>query len=298
NLMTTEGYLQAVNYNFVSNEFETSLLGEKFDEKHTGLVGVQESIKISNPISEDLNVMRRRIFTTLFKNLVHNFRHGSNFGRLFETGHVFYKQNGEYLQNLHLGLCAWGQKAGLWQKDNDRPAVYDIKASIENLLLQLNISQWQWREIPEVPEFLHPYQSSALFLEGRIVGFIGSLHPSLLEEYKIRATAAMGELDVAKLMRGQPRIPKIQTISKFPAVTRDFSFVLSKEQKVYDILTKIKKVGGKLLQEVEVFDEFQGGQLVEGERSVSFRLTYQDMDGTLDEARLSQLQNDILAKVK
>ena len=300
-LLTQEGYLQAVNYNFVAEEFEKALLGEEANEKTTGLVEVNEAVKISNPLSEDLNVMRRRVFSSLFKNLVHNFRHGSEYGRLFESGHVFYKQDQDYQQNLHIAMTAWGQKNSVWQKEKERPAVYDIKAAIENVLSNLNIPNWQWRDFPEgqVPQYLHPFQSTVLFLEGRMVGFIGSLHPSLLEEYKVRSTVAMGEFDLQKIMRGQPKTPKATAVSKFPAVTRDFSFVLSEERKVAEVIQKIRKVGGKLLQSVEVFDEFRGGgNLQEGERSVSFRLTYQDMDGTLDEKRLSQLQKDMLEKVK
>ena len=299
-LMCQEGYLQAINYNFVAEEFEKSLLGKESSEKVTGLVEVAEAVSVSNPLSEDLNVMRRRVFSSLFKNLVHNYRHGSEYGRLFESGHVFYKEGEAYKQNMHLGICAWGQKNSLWQKEKERSCVYDVKATVENVLSHLGIPNWQWRDFPEeqVPHYLHPFQSTVLFLEGRMVGFIGSLHPSLLEDYKVRNSVAMGEFDVQKIMRGQPRVPKAKAISKFPAVTRDFSFVISDDRKVDEVLAKIRKLGGKLLQSVEVFDEFRGGNLQENERSVSFRLTYQDMDGTLDEKRLAQLQKDMLEKVK
>ncbi|MCB9025329.1 MAG: phenylalanine--tRNA ligase subunit beta [Bdellovibrionaceae bacterium] len=292
-----EGFLQAVNYNFVSKDFEIQLLGNEADEKTTGLVTIAEAVKISNPISEDYNVMRRRVFTGLFKNLVYNYRHGSEYGRLFETGHVFYSSGEEYKQNMHLGLCAWGQKNQLWQKEKSRPVVYDVKTAIENLLESLHIPSWQWREFPQgkVPTYLHPYQTTVLFLEGRMVGYMGSLHPSLLDDNKIRTGAAMAELDMQKIMRGQPRVPQAKAISKFPAVTRDFSFVMSSEAKVSDRIQKMKKISGSLLQKVEVFDEFTGGQLKEGERSVSFRLTFQDMDGTLNEQRLAQLQKEMLS---
>ncbi len=257
-------------------------------------------VKISNPLSEDLNIMRRRVFTGLFKNLVHNYRHGSEYGRIFETGHVFYKDDSEYKQKLHLSMCSWGQKQSLWQKEAARACVYDIKSNVESVLRNLQVPSWQWRDFPQgkTPKYLHPYQTAVLFLEGRMVGFIGSLHPSLLDNYKIRTSVAMAELDLEKVMRGQPRLAKAKAISKFPAVTRDFSFVLSKDRKVSEVIQKIKKIGGKVLQTVDVFDEFTGGQLENDDRSVSFRLTYQDMDGTLDEKRLIQLQKDMLEKVK
>ena len=287
-----EGYLQAVNYNFVSESFESQLLGEEAEEKITGLVNIPTSVKIINPLSEDLNGMRRRLFTSLFKNIIHNYRHGSDYGRLFETGHVFYKKEEGYGENSHMAMCAWGQKNLLWQKDKDRPVVYDIKATMESLLQSWQISSWQWRDFPEgkAPIYLHPHQAALLFLEGRMVGFIGSLHPRLLEEYKVRTNMAMGEFDLHKLMRGQPRIPQVKPISKFPAVIRDFSFVLDEDKKVSDLIIKMKKVGGKLLQKVDVFDEFRGESFKKGQRSVSFRLTFQDMDGTLDESRLAELQ--------
>lgn len=298
-LAVREGFSQAINFNFVSKSFNNLITPDEADERTTGLVDISEDgvVQLANPLSEDFNIMRRRVFTGLFKNLIHNYRHGSDYGRLFETGHVFWKNNDEYQQRLHLGLIAWGQKKSLWQKEEvKRPCVFDVKSAIENILVSLNLPDWQWKNFPtgRVPKYLHPYQSATLFVEGRVIGFIGSVHPSRLESFKIRETVAMGELDLDKLMRNQPRQPKVKAISKFPSVTRDYSFVLSREQKAADLVQKIRKVGGGILQSVLIFDEFKGGHLKEGERSVSLRISFQDLDGTLDEAKLDQLQNKIL----
>ncbi|MGE3386087.1 MAG: phenylalanine--tRNA ligase subunit beta, partial [Bdellovibrionales bacterium] len=125
----------------------------------------------------------------------------------------------------------------------------------------------------------------------------GALHPALVESEKLRITLALAELDFDKLMRGQPRLPKAQSLANFPAVQRDLALVMPETTLAADVIREIKKAAGPLLKAVEVFDVFVGGNLPAGHKSVAFRMTLQDAAGTLTDAQIQGLQTQVLKSV-
>jgi phenylalanyl-tRNA synthetase beta chain len=150
----------------------------------------------------------------------------------------------------------------------------------------------------EVPAFVHQGQFAQLLVEGKKVGFIGTLHPVLLDENKIRVPVALGELDLDQLYKGQPRPYRIQSVSKFPVVERDFAFVMSKSLKVGDVLKDIRKVAGSLLLNVDIFDLYEGEKMDAGKKSVAIRLWLQDKNATLQEAQIVEVTNKVLGSLK
>ncbi len=299
-LLAREGFFQAVNYRFLSRQVQDDFLGKKSLLSAVGLALVGETVALRNPLSEELGVMRESLLPGLFQNVLHNYRHGKEWGRLFEVDQVFGKTSEGYAQSSRLGLVAWGQSQGLWNADIQRPVVYDLKAALERTCARLQINNVDWRTLKsdQVPEFLHPKQCSGIFVEGRMLGVMGSLHPQVLETHKIRHSVAVGELDLGALMRGQPRILKAKSISKFPAVERDLAVVLPADLEASKVQKEIQKSGAPLVQSVRVFDVFEGGNLKEGERSVSFRILCQKMDGTLSDEELKGLQSKVIASLE
>jgi phenylalanyl-tRNA synthetase beta chain len=296
-LLVREGYLECVNYRFLAEKYQNSFLGNK---NRLGLVGVPvvgETVRVRNPLSEELGVMRESLLPGLFQNLLHNYRHGKESGRLFELDFVFGKTDKGYEQKSRLSLMAWGQREALWDKaQSDRPVLFDLKASLDRTLGRLLITSVEWRSLKkdDVPEFLHPKQCAGVFLEGRFVGFIGSLHPKILSENKIRHSVAVAELDMLAVMRGQPKALKAKSISKFPTVERDLAVVMPSEIAAGAVVREIQKAGVPLVQSVEVFDVYTGGNLGAGERSVTFRMLCQKMDGTLSDDELKSLQMKVI----
>lgn len=291
------GFHQAINYGFVSSKFQAELLGPVAAYEAGGLRITGEPVRLKNPLNEELDVMRSSLLPWLFKNALQNYRYGNEAGRLFEVGAVFSKGQDGYSQSTRISFAAWGQHEGLWQKGIERPVVYDLKASLEGLLEKLGIGNYQWQSAKTIPALFHPAQAAALFCEGRLVGWIGSVHPERLETEKIRVGVAMTELDFEKLMRGQPRLPKSQPLSKFPAVQRDIALVMPESMLAGDVIREIKKTAGPLLREVSVFDVFMGGNLPAGQKSVAFRLLLQDANGTLTDAQIQGVQSQIIKGV-
>lgn len=285
-----EGYHQAINYGFLADSKQKVFLTPE-------LSAAGAEVRVKNPLSDELNVMRKTLLPGLFQNLLSNYRYGKEQGRLFELGSVFFEKDGEFVERSSLGLAAWGQMSGLWEKGGDRPVVYDVKSALENVCLKLRV-KWEWRTLKNPPEFFHPMQAAELFVEGRRLGAIGTLHPEFGAREKIRGDVALAEIDAESLMRGQPRGFRVEALSKFPIVERDLAFVLPSSTLAGDVTREIKKSLGKLLKDIRVVDVFTGGTLPADHRSVAFRMILQDADGTLSEERLSELQNQVIADVQ
>lgn len=301
-LLRAEGYQQAFNFAFVGSKGEKAFLGSFETLKAAGLTSSEKEIRIMNPLNEEMDVMRSSLSYGLFKNLNTNFHYGNMQGRLFEIGSTFaIKDDGSYGESSRLGLALWGRSQNLWNKSLDYPIVFDLKAAVEVLLKSLNISSYTWvtpQNKSEVPAFLHQGQYAQLLVEGKKVGFIGTLHPVLLDDNKIRVPAALAELDLDQLYKGQPRPYRIQSVSKFPVVERDFAFVMPKSLKVGDVLKDIRKAAGSLLVNVDVFDLYEGEKMEAGKKSVAIRLWLQDKNATLQENQITEVTNKVLESLK
>ncbi|MEK6772889.1 MAG: phenylalanine--tRNA ligase subunit beta [Bdellovibrionota bacterium] len=297
-----ESYYQAFNFAFVSGKQERNFLGSVSPISAAGLKISEEPIQLLNPLNEDLNIMRSTLTFGLTKNLLTNFHYGNKSGRLFEIGRCFSKEpSSEAYEQNRLSLLAWGHPENLWNKNTNAPLVFEIKAAIESLLKQLRIQAYSW-ETPQdkglVPHFLHMGQFVHLLVEGKKLGYLGSLHPVWLEENKVRCSAAVAEIDLEALYKGQPRQLRFLPVSKFPMVERDFAFVMTKTVKVDEVLKAAKKLGGNLLSHSEVFDVYQGDKMEAGKKSVAIRLIFQDIHATLQDAQIQEVQNKIIEGLK
>lgn len=290
------GALQAFNIGFASGARERTFVGGDRALPAAGLHWAEKSIQLKNPLTDEMNVMRSILSEGLYRNALSNIKHGNEEGFLYETGSVFFHGNPGYKENRRLGLVQWGRPRSLFTKANQYPVVFDLKATIEGLLEAFHISSFTWvvpTDKGEVPGFCHRGQYAQLLVEGRKVGFIGTLHPLLLEEEKIRCPMAIGEFDVESLLKGQPRPFRSEALSKFPAVERDFSFVVPKVFKVADLLKEARKAAGGMLVDSDVFDVYEGDKIEAGHKSVSIRLVFQDKNATLQEAAIADLQKKV-----
>lgn len=294
--MRGQGFLQAFNYGFTSSKKEKAFVGGARALPAAGLMLSEKPIRLKNPLSDDLDVMRSTLSEGLYRNAVTNVKYGSDEGALYEVGVTFHAQETGFKENGRLAMIAWGRPRGLFTKTRAYPVVYDLKASIEALLETFRISAYTWvtpADKGEVPGFCHRGQYVQLLVEGRKVGFLGTVHPVLLEEEKIRVPVALAEFDLESLLKGQPRPYRAEALSKFPAVERDFSFVMPKSLKVADVIKEIRKAAGSLLVDVDVFDLYEGDKLEAGKKSVSFRLIYHDKNATLQDSVILDLQNKV-----
>ena len=307
-ILSNEGFYQAINHSFLSQQFSNQFLGSK-DNTNRFLISegstALEPVFLKNPLSAEYNMMRLSLIPSLFKNAEQNIHRGCMHGRLFELGKIFskvpcsgehdnQKKGIEYQEPGRLSLVAWGQQENLWDKNQGRACVYDLKSVLTVLLKRLFVSGFQWTVSEEkAPDFIHPFQFLVLQLQGQNMGYIGSLHPLYAEEYKIRVDMALGEINTQPFFSDRfPQKKGFKNISHFPQVDRDIAFLVPKDFPVGLLLEDMEEQAGPLCQSVHIFDIYENEHtLKNNERSVAFRFGLQSDTKTLTENDLKEWHN-------
>ncbi len=294
-VLTGLGLDQTLNYAFIGKDQNQKIWGEPNDK--WGLKRSAAPIALLNPISEELSVMRESLLPSLFKNLVHNDHHGNHQGRLFEVAPSHHKQGDSFIEEGRLAFVFWGQPDGLWDQPQKNEVVYELKSTVEALLRSLGGRNWRWDSVDmdECPDGFHPSQTACLFYEGKVIGLLGSLHPLLKDENKIRTQVAWAEFNFDALMTRQPRDPKFKSLPKFPGVERDIAFLADETLTADKIGTEIKKAAGPLLSHFEVFDIYQDKDLqAAGRKSIAFRLRFQSDKETLKDDEINGIRDNVV----
>lgn len=294
--MRTDGFNQAFNYAFTSDTLEQNWIGDLSKLITQGLATDAQAIKILNPLSEELNVMRRTLALSLWRNALDNIRAGNPSGALFEIGSVFSKVGNDYSEKPRLALINWGTQVGIYASTS--PVLFNVKASIEKLFQNLQISAYSFVSVAQPPSFLHLGQWAQVIVEGQAVGYIGSVHPRILDNEKVRVPVAIAELDLQQILKGQPRPVKFKSLSKFQPVERDFAFVMESGKNIGDLLKEAKKACGASLKDLKVFDIYEGDKLPAGQKSVALRAQFQSGDVALAEADIQQLSQKVIEAAK
>lgn len=295
--LSLAGFCEALNYAFTNEQRQKSFLGEEKSLEENGLVTSTEPVKVLNPLSEDYNVLRTSVAYSLFQNLSLNYRRGNESGQLFEIGQVFRKSNTSYVQSQRLAFVLWGREENLWKSSNHLN-VFDLKATIENVFTQLGLKHWSWKQTTHGPPFLHPGQTATLCIDGKPFGLLGSIHPKLKSEEKIRSDVAFAEFDLESLSDYMNKRIKAEALVLFPAVERDLAFVCDKTVAAGDVQAFILSSFKEVVVKTSIFDSFEGGSLAKEKKSLGIRLLLQDREKTMSEEQLLELQSKIIESVK
>lgn len=292
----SQGFSQSLNFAFCSKVKEKAFLGDTGKLKNTGHAVSEDSVNLLNPLNEELNVMRSSLSLGLSQNIFHNYRHGSEQGRLFEVGSVFCKQGGEMLESQHAAFATWGHSNQLWEAKNAVEPIYQLKALLENWFQAWGLSSLNIRMLSQdqAPSFLHQGQCAVIEFRKQPIGWMGTLHPLLLMENKIRVPVAMMEVNLQGLIQVESSAKKVRTPPKHPAVVRDMALVMPIDLPVGDIMRAIKHKGATQLLDSQILDVFKGEPLESGKKSVAIRLQWQDPAQTLQEEVVNKLQSDLL----
>jgi phenylalanyl-tRNA synthetase beta chain len=296
------GWSQAVNFAFVSEKDQHHFAGDPALWSNVGLSWPEKPVKLINPLNEDMNVMRSTLLNNLLKNLSHNYHHGVADGRLFEVGSVFETlADGKYHEKGRCAGVAWGRPLSLWGHPRG-PLVMELKGVVESILDNLGISKRIWlkpSDLGGVPQFLHYGQAAVLEVDGKKLGFIGSIHPILQDELKVRTEICLFELQLDFIKsNAHSGLSRVQAPSKMPAVERDLALVLPKNVTSYAVEKEISNGTDALLKSVTAFDLYEGESLAEGLKSVTYRLTFQHNEITLTEEQIQEAIKNIVLRLK
>ena len=234
---------------------------------------------------------------SLFNNLVHNEHHGNHVGRLFEIAPSHHLSDQGFAEENRLAFVFWGQSQGLWNTPQKDEVVFELKSSVEALLRSIGGRNWRWDPVAmdECPDGFHPSQTVSLFYEGKTIGLLGTLHPLLKDQNKIRSNVAWAEFNFDALMTRQPRAPKFKPLPKFPGVERDIAFLAEESLSADKIGSEIKRSAGPLLTDFQVFDIYQDKELkAAGRRSIAFRLRFQSDKETLKDEEVNGIRDKVV----
>jgi len=244
-------------------------------------------VTLDNPLFAEYSALRGELFSGLLDSFVYNQAQGNGALNAFEIERVFW-QDGEQLKEKDslAGIMGGNITAeGLWVNGGKGTPMtwYDAKGVLENIFKNLGISV-EYRS-DNSQERLHPGRTAALWLQGKKLGIFGQIHPQLAQKRDLPNDVYLFELDFSLLLtvlnRDSITTPKFKTYSTYPGSARDLAFFAPLDLSVTELEKAMNRAGGKLLQKVEVFDEYKGKNVPEGQRSLAFNLLYQAGDRTL-----------------
>ena len=281
NELVARGYFEAVTFSFVAPEVQSY-----FDPELS-------PIALKNPISADLAVMRTSLIPGLLKAIAHNASRQQSRVKLFETGLKFMSGEGtEQIPMLAIAVSGLRDLEG-WSTDKTAADFFDVKGTLEGLLA--NLGDRLTFEASVFPG-LHDGQSAAILVDGKCVGRIGAVHPSVRKAMGIPANTVVAE--VLQSVVNEVAMPAYDDISKYPETRRDLALVADKTAASAEVLSTIRKAAGSLLTKLDLFDVYEGAGLAEGKKSLAIGLTFQDQSRTLDESEVSSAVDQVLDSLK
>lgn len=237
-----------------------------------------EHLKIQNALSEDQSHLRTTLIPNLLKSIEEAAKHAES-PKLFELGRVYFKD--EFMPKELKRIAA----LMALPKNQPQPFTH-IKAALEEFMNQFGVD-FQIHAEDKPAAYMHPHQVAKVLVRGKTAGHIFTVHPQAnpLEERVLGL-----ELDFQKLSEARRKVLNFKEISKFPSIAFDISVLLDKKKPVADIEKALRKALPKLLQNVELFDSYEGDRIASDKKSLAFRLTLQAKDRTLTSADLEEAQ--------
>ena len=181
-----------------------------------------------------------------------------------------------------------------WNIESRNADFYDLKADVE-AILDLTVDDGNFEFKVETHSALHPGQSAGIYRDGKNIGFIGTLHPSLTKPFALNGTAIVFELELDALLNR--KLPEAGDISKFPANNRDLAFVVNADLNAGKVLKFIEKIGGTELVGLNLFDVYEGQGVEDGKKSLAIGLVLQNTTRTLEEQEIVDSVNNIIEAV-
>jgi phenylalanyl-tRNA synthetase beta chain len=278
-LLVDRGYQEAITYSFVDEDIQKAVAPE------------MEVIRLKNPISSELAVMRTTLWCGLLKAALYNTNRQQNRVRLFEAGLRFIKKDGEtHQQKMLAGLVLGDVYSDQWGEKARKVDFFDIKADIQAIFA---LTGCEVQFLPAQQSALHPGQAAEILSpDGKKIGWLGMLHPNLEKQLGFDTQVFLFELDQNLLLNKS--IPVFKSLSKYPSVRRDLALIVKEDVSASAIINCIMGSAEPTLQEVIIFDIYRGTGVEEGSKSVALSLIMQDYAQTLTDSEIDAIVSRLL----
>jgi phenylalanyl-tRNA synthetase beta chain len=278
-------YQEVINFSFVEAGWEQDFCGN------------ETPVKLQNPISSQLSVMRSSLAGSLVANVRYNLNRKQGRVRAFELGRVFRADNNVaegpltvkgIAQPLKIAGIAYGpaypEQWGLAERNVD---FYDVKGDIESLFAS-GVTGFERVSHPA----LHPGRGANVLREGKPIGWLGELHPRWQQKYELPQAPVLFELDLEALLASH--IPVYRELSKFPPVIRDLAVVVGEAVPAQVLLEAMLGSRPAVVQDLWLFDLYRGKGVEAGKKSLAFRVVMQDTSKTLTDAEAEAAMAQLL----
>ena len=282
------GYSEVVNYSFVTPEFVDYLCLPENDER-------RRLVRIKNPLVEDQSVMRTTMVFGLLDAMKKNNNNGSLDLKIFEMGRVFIDREREELpeeKNMLACLLTGVMTDNLWGNKVNAD-FYDLKGCLENIFYDFKLTNCHYRSSISEP-FLHPGKSCGIYIGELLAGYMGQVHPDVLDKMDLKNCAYVFEINLDILANQVNNVIPYKEISKFPAVTRDVAFLISAEMETDYMIDIVLRQNEELLENVVIFDIYAGKGISEGMKSLGLRFSYRASDRTLTDLEVNSIHDKIV----
>ena len=274
------GFSQGMTYSFESPKvFDKLLLPEDSE--------LRKTVVISNPLGEDFSIMRTTSLNGMLTSLSTNYNRRNKDVRLYELGNIYLPKQvpvtelPEERMQFTLGMYGEGD-------------FFTMKGVVEEFLDRAGLHGKETYDPNAGKTFLHPGRQANIVYDGKVIGYLGEVHPTVAENYAIKDRVYVAVIDMPYIVEMASFDRKYEGIANFPAVTRDISMVMKKEIMVGDIEKVFDEKGGKYLESYKLFDIYEGAQIRAGFKSVAYSLTFRAKDKTLEENDYAPAMNKIL----
>jgi len=267
---------------------------------HYSLVkpGEDRQIVLSNPLFAEYSALRTDLLAGLIDAFQYNLEQGNGSLNGFEIGRIFWQEeDGLQEKDAIAGIIGGDTSLGKWSKGSkEQPlAWFEAKGILESVFQQLGILVEYQPDCRD--ERLHPGRTASLWIGGNRLGIFGQLHPQLRRDKDLPESVYVFQLDLDVFLNALDKdeilVPTFKPYSTYPASDRDIAFFAPVKVSVSEIEKAINKAGKGLLESVEIFDEYRGENVPQGQRSLAFRLVYRASDRTLTDTEVEPVHNKV-----
>ncbi len=273
------GYQEAITYSFVEPALQQAMFPK------------EAGIKLANPISADMAVMRVSLWPGLARALTYNLKRQQDRVRLFETG-LRFRETSKGTEQIAMvsGIATGSRLPEAWYENGEALDFFDVKGDVEQVLSLVKGVEFDF--LPGRHTALHPGQSARIERNGKLVGYIGALHPSLARHLDIRQPTFLFELRLDRIVKTE--LPAFTALSRYPGSTRDLAVVVDEETPVADLMNSIREMAGEDLESLTLFDIYRGKGIDSQRKSVALGLTWQNPSRTLTDEEVNSLMDSII----
>lgn len=291
-IMFNSGLNEVITYSFIN--------AKSFD--WLGLAAsdpLRSAISLANPLTEEQNTMRTTLVPGLLQVVATNMSKQVKQVEIFESGAVYLPESLPLNQlpeeRLTLAAALTGKAIKTLWGEQEELDFFHLKGILENLFVHLGLKDYTFTSGEK--SYLHPGRTAVVNINGQEVGVIGEVHPDVTENYQISQRVSVFELRLDIVFAATNLVHKYQQLPKYPAIARDLALVLPEAVPAEQVVAIMKSAGKGIIEDIVLFDLYQGGQVPAGYKSLAYSLTYRSPEKTLTDEEVNAVQEKIMDKL-